>query len=102
MDELTHHANDLMTVLGYVALFVGAMVVAIIKVIWSRQTKLYDIVNGVQLDLAGNYTKNDDFKDEVESLKKEFHNALEPLCDRVTKMDDFLRRGPTLAASRSP
>jgi len=95
-EELAHHAEDIWTVLGYIALGAGALVVAVVKVIWSRQTKLYDIVGDIKLDLAANYIQNDDFKDEIGSLKKEFHNALKPLCDRVTKMDDFLRQGPTL------
>ena len=94
-DAIIHgigHEDELWQVLEWAGFVILAIAGLLMKVLWSKLTKLSDTVVKLQLEIANEYVKEDDFKDAIGSLKTEFHDTIKPLCDRVTLLDDFLRR----------
>ena len=47
----------------------------------------------LKLELAKNYATNADVISAVQSIKLELHGTIKPLYDRVTQMDEYLRKG---------
>ena len=95
------HEEELWKVLEWV--MGGVMILGgiLIKVIWSRQTELYqaqvEIWKGiatVQLQLANDYVKEDDFKEAINKLEGAIHTSSKEMCDRMSSLESFLRQVP--------
>ena len=74
-------------IMGVLLFIIGILV----KVVWTRQNELLQKWEDMRISLAENYVRDTEFKEAIIDFKKELHTSLIPLCDRVTKIDEFLR-----------
>lgn len=66
-----------------------------IKLLWNGQKDLEKEVELLKLKLSEEYVKKDDFKEAIADFKLDFKEAITPLCDKINKIDDYLREHGT-------
>lgn len=85
---------ELMDVVGYAIYAVSAVISWFVKSIWDKHKEIEDEVEKLKLNLAENYTKKEDFKDFVASIRQDLRDTINPLCEKINKIDDYLREHP--------
>ena len=74
------------------ALYVVTGVVTwFIKLLWTKATTLEKDLELLKLKISEEYVKKDDFKEAIADFKLDFKEAITPLCDKINKIDDYLR-----------
>lgn len=73
-------------------LTLGAGIVGwFVKLLWGGQKETREQMEALKLELAKDYVRKDDFKDAVAGFKAELRDNIGPLCDKINKIDDYLR-----------
>ena len=93
-EELHEHADMVWNALVGLCTIIAIGVSWFLRVLYKDLQRMRSTLNEFKLKVAEDYVKEYDFKEAVGALKEEFHSSLKPLCDRVTKLDDFLRGLP--------
>ena len=78
------------SVLGLLGALV-AIIVFLMIFIWKGHADLHDKLVGIELEMKEYYVKYDVFNNVIKDFKNELHTSMQPLCDRVTSIDAFLR-----------
>jgi hypothetical protein len=103
MENVQHisHEKELWVIIEWALIVIVSIGGVLIKMIWSRQsdlskeqTTMWKHISNVELNIANTYVKDNEFKEAIASLKLEFHDTINPLCLRVSSMDNFLRKQP--------
>ena len=85
---------EFLEVIGYVVYAIFGVVSWFVKQVWDKHKELEDEVEKIKLNLAENYTKKEDFKDFVSSIRQDLKDTINPLCEKINKIDDYLREHP--------
>jgi len=86
--------GEFLEVIGYVVYAIFGIVLWFVKLIWDQHKEVKEQVEQLKLNLAENYTKKEDFKDFVSSIRQDLKETIHPLCEKINKIDDYLREHP--------
>jgi hypothetical protein len=62
-----------------------------IKLLWDGNKDNKREIEMLKLKLAEEYIKKDEIRDAITAFKQELRETINPLCDKITKIDDWLR-----------
>ena len=82
---------DLTNIIEYIVYGIFTIATWFIKLLWNQGKKVEEEVEKLKLNLAENYTKKDDFKSFANEVKQDLKDAIHPLYEKITKIDDYLR-----------
>jgi hypothetical protein len=83
-----------MEVIGIVQMVLSAIFAIagwFIKLLWSGHSESKREIEMLKLKLAEDYVKRDDFYEVVREFKQDLKESIAPLCDKITKIDDWVR-----------
>ena len=78
------------SVLGLLGALV-AIIMFLMVFIWKGHADLNAKMVKMELEMKEYYVKYDVFNNVIKDFKNELHTSMQPLCDRVTSIDAFLR-----------
>lgn len=78
------------SVLGLLGALI-AIIVFLMVFIWKEHASLNTKLVKMELEMKEYYVKYDVFNSVIKDFKTELHTSMQPLCDRVTSIDAFLR-----------
>ena len=82
---------EILDVINMAVPFVAGVVGWFVKMIWSNQKETQEQMDALKLEVAKDYVRKDDFKDAIAAFKTELRDNIGPLCDKINKIDDWLR-----------
>lgn len=84
MEEIIKWAGYVLT--GVIGWFVN--------VLWNAQKELREDMKKIELNLAENYTKKEDFKELVTSFEERLKETTQPLYKKLDRIEDILLGRP--------
>lgn len=85
---------ELMDIISFGLTATAGIVGWFVKLLWGGQKELREEIKRLELTLIGDYTKHEVVKDLVGDLKKELKDNFVTVCDKINKIDDYLRARP--------
>lgn len=86
--------GEFVDIIGYVLYAVIGVASWFTKLLWDQSKEVKEEVEKLKLNLAENYTKKEDFKEFVSDIRQDLRETITPLCEKINKIDDYLREHP--------
>lgn len=78
-------------VIEFILYSVTGVISWFIKLLWDGTKNNENNIELLKLKLAEEYIKKEEIKEAVQQFRMELKEAINPLCDKITKIDDWLR-----------
>ena len=82
---------EMFDLLNMVLTIGGGIVGWFVKLLWNNNKEIQIQMEALKLELAKDYVRKDDFKEAIAGFKAELRDNIGPLCDKINKIDDYLR-----------
>lgn len=82
---------DILSILNIVFTLVTGVGGWFVKLLWNNNKEIKEQMEALKLELAKDYVRRDDFKEAIAGFKAELRDNIGPLCDKINKIDDYLR-----------
>ena len=61
-----------------------------IRVLWDAQKELREDMKKIELHISENYTKRNDFKEALNTMKEDWKEMTQPIFKKLDKIEEYL------------
>ena len=78
-------------IIEFILYTIAGVISWFIKLLWDGNKKNKEELEILKLKLAEEYIKKSEIKEAVIQFRQELKDTITPLCEKLTKIDDWLR-----------